>query len=97
MPVSFASRKLLPREKSYSVMEKECLAVVWAVQKYKRYLYGQQFVLQTDHQPLISLGKSRVANDRIMRWSLLLQPFQMRIEAIKGRDNVIADYFSRST
>ena len=95
MPVSFASRKLLPRERAYSVMEKECLAVVWAVNKFKCYLYGREFVLQTDHQPLISLSRSRVANDRVMRWSLLLQPYRMRIEAIKGSDNVIADYLSR--
>ena len=94
-PISYASRKLLPRERRYAVIEKECLAVVYAVKKFNEFLYGREFVLQTDHQPLVCLNHSRVANDRIMRWSLMLQPYSMRIEAIKGSENVIADYLSR--
>jgi hypothetical protein len=95
LPVAFASKKLLPREKAYSVIEKECLAVVYAVQKFNQYLYGREFTLQTDHLPLICMNRNRVANDRIMRWSLLLQPYQMRIEYIKGSQNVFADFLSR--
>ena len=58
LPVSFASRKLLPRERKYAIMEKECLAVVYAVQKYYEYLYGREFILQTDHQPLVCMNHS---------------------------------------
>ena len=76
-------------------MEKECLAVVYAMEKFDEYVYGREFVLQTDHQPLVCLNHSRVANDRIMRWSLLLQPYNMKLMFIKGRENVIADYLSR--
>ena len=96
MPISFASRKLVPRERNYCIMEKECLAVVWAIQKFKVYLYGKEFILQTDHQPLICMNNDKVHNERIFRWSLLLQPFRFRIVVIKGTDNVIADYLSRS-
>ena len=46
-PVAFASRKLLPREKNYSVVEKECLAIVWSLQMFHMYLYGQRFVIET--------------------------------------------------
>jgi hypothetical protein len=95
-PVAFASKKLLKREQAYSVIEKECLAVIWAVQKFQTYLYGKEFVLQTDHQPLIYLNRSKVANGRLMRWALCLQNYRFRIEAIKGVDNVGADYLSRS-
>ena len=95
-PVSYASRKLLPREKVYSTIEKECLALVWAVRKFHVYLYGKDFILQTDHAPLACLNQSRFVNDRIMRWALSLQPYRMRIVAIKGSDNVGADYLSRS-
>ena len=51
-PVAYASRKLLPREQRYSIIEKECLAIVWALKVYHVYLYGQNFVVQTHHQPL---------------------------------------------
>ena len=94
-PVAYASRKLLPREQRYSTMEKECLAIVWAVKKFMVYLYGKPFVLQTDHQPLAYLQHSKYTNDRIMRWALFLQPYRIQIEAIKGAHNVGADYMSR--
>ena len=94
-PVAYASRKLLEREQRYSTMEKECLAIVWAVRKFMVYLFGKPFVLQTDHQPLAYLQQSKYANDRIMRWALFLQPYRIQIEAIKGSQNVGADYMSR--
>ena len=50
-PVAFASRKFLPREKNYSIIEKECLAIVWSLQVFYVYLYGQEFCIETVHQP----------------------------------------------
>ena len=94
-PVCYASKKLLDREKHYSVIEKECLAIVWSVQKFQSYLYGKEFSLETDHQPLTYLNKAKVANARLMRWALALQPFKMRLESIKGSDNFAADFLSR--
>eukprot|EP00057_Strongylocentrotus_purpuratus_P000907 XP_001186509.2 PREDICTED: uncharacterized protein LOC754648 [Strongylocentrotus purpuratus] len=94
-PIAYASRKLLPREQRYCVMERECLAVVWGVQKFEPYLYGKHFELETDHQPLQCIAKSKVANSRILRWALALQPYQFSITAIKGSENVGADYLSR--
>jgi hypothetical protein len=94
-PVSYASRKLLEREKNYSTMEKECLAIVWAVKKYMPYLYGTEFTLQTDHQPLTYIDRAKFENSRVMRWALYLQNFRFRAESIKGKDNVGADFMSR--
>ena len=94
-PVAYASRKLKKAELSYATIEKECLAIVWAILKFSRFLYGQQFVLETDHQPLLYLNRSKVANARLMRWALMLQPYRFRIVAIAGKDNVGADYLSR--
>ena len=94
-PVAYASKKLLPRERAYSTIEKECLAVVWAVQKFEPYLYWREFVLEVDHEPLRSMKRGKVANGRVMRWALALQPYQYRVEAIKGTDNVGAEYLSR--
>ena len=50
-PVAYVSKKLKSSELNYSVIEKECLALVFAVKKFYKYLYGKEFVLQTDHQP----------------------------------------------
>ena len=94
-PVAFASRKLLPRESHYSTIEKECLAIVWAIQKFQNFLYGNAFTLETDHQPLEYLGKSQYQNGRLMRWALTLQQYRFTIRAIKGSDNIGADFLSR--
>lgn len=94
-PVAYASRKLSVAERVYSVIEKECLAIIWALQKFQVYLYGRTFILQTDHQPLVYLQKAKVSNGRLMRWALHLQSYNFRIEAIKGSDNVGADFLSR--
>ena len=51
-PVMYASKKLLLREQNYSVGEREALAIIWAVNKFHRYLYGTHFVLESDHWPL---------------------------------------------
>lgn len=71
-PVAYATGKLLQRERNYSTIEKECLALVWGVQKYQAYLYGKPFNIETDHQPLAYMQKAKVANARIMRWALSL-------------------------
>ena len=50
---------------------------------------------ETDHQLLNFLQQAKTENSRLMRWALLLQPFRFRIEAIKGKENVGADYLNR--
>lgn len=94
-PVAYASRKLSDTEGRYSTIEKECLAIVWAVQKFQPFLYGRTFVLETDHQPLNYLQTAKVANSRLMRWSLLLQAYDFVVRVIPGSQNVGADYLSR--
>ena len=95
-PIAFASRKLLPRESRYSTIERECLAITWGVKKYQEYLYGTEFILETDHQPLQYLRQAKFHNGRVMRWALALQPHRFLLRAIRGRDNVGADCLSRN-
>jgi transposase InsO family protein len=95
-PIAFASKKFLPREKNYSTIEKECMAIVWGILKFQTYLYGRNFILETDHQPLQYLQKAKFQNGRLMRWALSLQPFKFTVHAIKGSDNVGADFLSRN-
>lgn len=94
-PVFYACQKLKSHQLSYSTIEKKCYAIVWAVQKFQRYLYGKEFLLETDHQPLVYCSHVKVSNARLMVWALLLQPYIFRIVAIKGSKNVSADCLSR--
>ncbi|KAK7113985.1 hypothetical protein V1264_000125 [Littorina saxatilis] len=94
-PVAYASRKLNKAERNYSVIEKECLGVVWSIKKFEQYLYSVHFTLETDHQPLTYLQKTKTENGRLMRWALQLQQYSFTVKIIRGVDNVGADYLSR--
>lgn len=94
-PVAYGSRKLNSAERNYSVTEKECLAVIFGISKFERYLYGRKFTLQVDHQPLAYLGQAKLTNGRLMRWSLYLQQYNVHVQYIKGSDNIGSDYLSR--
>ena len=96
-PISYTSKKLLPRKKNYAVIEKECLAIVWAVKKFEFYLYGRVFEIHTDHKPLVYINVRKSVNKRIMRWSMVIQEFCFRLVAVKGRDIVGADFLSRES
>jgi len=94
-PVCYASKKLSNAERNYSTIEKECLATVWGIKRFHLYLYGVRFVLQTDHEPLKYMNSAKFMNSRLMRWAIFLQSYNLRVEAIKGSDNIGADYLSR--
>ena len=94
-PILYLSRKLRPAELKYSVIEKECLCIVWSVSKLKPYLTGCTFRLVTDHKPLLYLERAKDTNARLLRWSIALQGFSFTIEHKKGSTNANADALSR--
>ena len=94
-PIAYGSKKLLPRERKYAVMELECLAIVFGVRKFAKYLYGKEFILQTDHAPLAYLMGAKLQNSRCLRWALFLQSYRFRMEVIRGKNCIGADYLSR--
>lgn len=94
-PVVFLSRKLLPRETRYSTIEKECLAIKWALEALRYYLLGREFDLETDHRALTWIHSMKDHNARVTRWYLALQPFRFQIRHCPGRKNLVADYLSR--
>ena len=67
---------------------------MWGVAKFRLYLAGKPFVLQTDHQPLAYINKTKYQNDCITRWALALQGYGYTVQDIFEKDNVAADYLS---
>ena len=94
-PVHFASKKFLEREMRYSVVERECLGIVFGVDHYSKYLILTPFELQSDHEPLTFLKKNASKNARLMRWSLKLQEYNFTVTPIPGTENCLADILSR--
>ena len=81
---------------NYSTSEKECLALVWGLEHFNTYLEGHSFTCLTDHRALIYLiGSKESNNQRLTRWILRLQPYNLKIKYVKGSDNNMADLLSR--
>ncbi len=98
-PVAFASRALTPMEQRYSVGEGKALTCVWATERWHLYLYRRHFTLRTDHQVLTTLlSASGLGHKplRLHRWGESLRYYDYQLKFMPGRDNVVADLFSRS-
>lgn len=96
LPVAFASRKLSDCESRYSITEKECLALIWALNYFKHLLWGMRFDVVTDHKALVWLRQKKEMSGRLARWSLAIQQYDFDIVYCSGRENVIADFLSRN-
>lgn len=97
-PICYASRTLNKHECNYSTTEKELLAIVWAINYFRPYLYGVKFDLLTDHQPLkwlFAKTRGRDVNPRLYRWLLKLGEYDINIDYLKGKENNVADFLSR--
>jgi hypothetical protein len=99
-PISFASRSLSTAEKNYSALDREALAVMFAVRKFHRYLMGRKFSIVTDHKPLIFLfsevkSTPQMSSARRLRWSLELGAYDYQIVFRSGKENQNADALSR--
>lgn len=94
--IEYASRKLSPTERNYCTAEKEALAVVWAVGKFRGYLEGRKFKLFTDNSSLQWLNKTSGAKSKLMRWALILNDFDFEIHHVPGTSNQAADSLSRN-
>ncbi|KAM1315775.1 hypothetical protein ACFX2F_019502 [Malus domestica] len=93
--IYYASRTLNDAQLNYSTTEKELLAVVFALDKFRSYLLGTKVIIYTDHAALKYLFTKKEAKPRLIRWMLILQEFDIEIRDKKGSENVVADHLSR--
>ena len=97
--IAFASRTLSATERNYSTIEREALACVWAVERFRQYVWGRNFVLRTDHKPLIFLLNSKgigKASARVDRWISRLLSYNYDCEYRSGKENIVPDFLSRN-
>jgi transposase InsO family protein len=98
--IAHASCSLTPAEQNYSQIEKEGLALIFAVKKFHKYIYGRHFTLLTDHRPLLSIFGSKKgipvhSANRLQRWAAALLGYDFKIEHRKSTDFGQADALSR--
>jgi hypothetical protein len=88
---------MTPAELNYTVTEKEFLAVIYAINKFRHYIISYSTLVHTDHSTIKYLMNKPITNARFTRLLLLLQAFDITIVDRPGKENVVADFLSRLT
>lgn len=94
-PVAYISRHLKGKQLHLSIYEKELLAVVFAVQKWRHYLLPNHFIIKTDQKSLKYLLEQRLNTPIQQQWLPKLLEFDYEIQYRQGKENVVADALSR--
>ena len=94
-PVAYHSQTLRRHQLSWPIWEKEAFALVSCVEKWRFYLEGNQFTVETDNSVVASLMKTKNPQKRVARWVTTLQEFNFEIKHIRGESNKLADILSR--
>lgn len=97
-PVAFCSRALTPTEKGYAQIEKECLAILFGMEKFHQYTYGRNVEVHSDHKPLETITRKPLldAHKRLQRMLLRLQRYDIKVVYVPGRLMYLADTLSRA-
>ena len=96
-PVVYYSRKLIPPELNYNIYNKELLAIVTVLKKWRAFLQGiiELFIVKTDYKNLTGFLTIKKLNCKQVRWVEILAEYYFKIEHVKGTDNIKADVLSR--
>ena len=94
-PIAYLSKHLCPRNQTLLVYEKECLAILMAVEKWRPYLQHGKFLIRTDHKSLLHLTEQRVTSRLQHKALVKLMDLNYTIQYKKGINNAAADALSR--
>ena len=92
--IEYVSRALTKSEQNYSVIQRECLALVYALKQFRHYLLGRPFKILTDHAPLQWLSAQKMEG-LLANWALAIQEYEFTIHYCRGHENGNADALSR--
>ena len=98
-PVAYASRAMSETERHYAQIEKEALAITWACEKFRTYVLGLAFLMETDHKPLVPLLTTKCLDSlppRLIRFRLRLACFSYTVQQVPGKLLYTADALSRA-
>jgi hypothetical protein len=94
LPTAYASRTLINAERNYPTIKKELLAIIWSCKHFRQYLYGRNFTVVTDHQPLTWIFSVKDPSSRLLRWRLKLEDYEYEVKYKKGSSNTNANALS---
>jgi hypothetical protein len=94
--VSTASRVLTQTEQRYTTCEQELLGIVYALEKFRIYIYGHKVILYTDNKALTFLNRCAITSNRVARWIVNLQQYDIELRHVRGTQNHLADVISRN-
>ena len=94
-PIAFESRKRKEYEHHYSIYDKEMLAIMHALAKFRQYLVGGRFKIKTDHNNLKYFSEQKDLNERQQKWVSKIQAYDFEIEYVKGKNNIVVGALSR--
>lgn len=95
LPIAYASKRFTKGESNKPTIEQELIAIHFGIKHFRPYVYGSQFIVKSDHRPLVYLFGLKDPSSKLTRIRLELEEYVFIVEHIRGKDNAGADALSR--